>query len=283
MHLSIVVPVYQAESFLDEFHARATHAARAAGGDYEIIYVNDGSTDGSLAKLVAFHAQDAHVVVIDFSKNFGLHPAMRAGFARAKGERIFFIASDLEESPEWLALLAGEMEKTGADIVYTREPRRSGNTFYRVSGNAFYACVRLFACRDIVHGVLNARLLSRRCLDAMLLFTERHIALDVMCHMTGFAASVVTVEKAPSRKSTFTLRKRLGVAFDYLTGLTSWPLALPYALALAAVLCPLFYYLTPVAILLSLGILGSYLATLLDEVRARPLYIVKQVYETVNP
>jgi putative glycosyltransferase len=105
--LSIVATLYQSSLHIEEFWRRASAAALdLAGDDYEIVLVNDGSPDDSLARAVRLTEQDPHLTVVDLSRNFGHHKAMMTGLAHAGGERVFLIDSDLDEQPEWLAEFA---------------------------------------------------------------------------------------------------------------------------------------------------------------------------------
>jgi putative glycosyltransferase len=101
--LSIVTSMYRSARFLDEFHARCTTAAmQLVGSSYEIVLVNDGSPDDSLAAAIALHRRDPHVRVLDLSRNFGHHKALMTGLAHARGELVFLVDCDLEEEPEWM-------------------------------------------------------------------------------------------------------------------------------------------------------------------------------------
>jgi cellulose synthase/poly-beta-1,6-N-acetylglucosamine synthase-like glycosyltransferase len=116
--LSIVTTLYFSESFIPEFLKQASRAALALSPDYEIILVNDGSPDASLSVILTHQAQDARVIVIDLSRNFGHHQALRAGLSFARGENIFLIDSDLEEKPAWLADFNRLLKEKECDAVY---------------------------------------------------------------------------------------------------------------------------------------------------------------------
>ena len=119
MKLSVVATLYQSAAYIAEFHQRASAAAKQlAGEDYEIVLVNDGSPDNSLDLAVHLTESDRHVVVIDLSRNFGHHKAMRAGLEHAKGEIIFLIDSDWEEEPDWLISFSEQMATEKSDVVY---------------------------------------------------------------------------------------------------------------------------------------------------------------------
>src|SRR4051812_43548656 len=118
MQLSIVATLYRTGSFLADFHARATAAARSLTDSFEIVLVNDGSPDDALALALTLAHSDPKLRIVDLSRNFGHHPAMWAGLAHATGDLVFLIDSDLEERPEWLGDFNAIREQHGADVVF---------------------------------------------------------------------------------------------------------------------------------------------------------------------
>ena len=128
MRLSVVATLYCSAPYLREFHRRASEAARRMAGDsYEIVLVNDGSPDESLNIALELRAIDSCLRIVDLSRNFGHHRAMWTGLQYARGEWVFLLDSDLEESPEWLAELDRRRIETGADVVFGVQESRSGN------------------------------------------------------------------------------------------------------------------------------------------------------------
>src|SRR3954454_18385417 len=137
MRLSIVTTLYRSEMSLREFHQRISVAA-APLGDYEIVYVNDGSPDESLRLALELFHGDRHVRVIDLSRNFGHHKAMMTGLAHARGDFVFLIDSDLEEDPELLPAFAEVLREANAEVVYGVQQRRRGDFVERWSGWLFF-------------------------------------------------------------------------------------------------------------------------------------------------
>ncbi len=132
MKLSIVTTLYNSAAYISTFYQRVSAVARQlAGEDYEIIMVNDGSPDNSVELAVQLTETDSHVVVIDLSRNFGHHNAMRAGLEHSCGEQVFLIDSDLEEEPEWLLSFSDQMVAEKCDVVYGVQKERKGNWFER--------------------------------------------------------------------------------------------------------------------------------------------------------
>jgi putative glycosyltransferase len=139
MKLSIVATLYQSAPYIPEFLRRAAaSASELVGDDYEIVLVNDGSPDDSLAVAVAATAQDPHLRVVDLSRNFGHHKAMMTGLAHARGELVYLLDSDLEEEPEWLARFAARLRELDCDVVYGVQVTRKGEWFERWSGQLYY-------------------------------------------------------------------------------------------------------------------------------------------------
>ena len=120
MKLSVVATLYQSAAHVEEFTQRASAAACSLVGDeYEVVLVNDGSPDSSAELAIQLTEQDAHIVVVDLSRNFGHHKAMMTGLAHSRGERVFLIDSDLEEQPEWLLTFASRMAEGNSCLLYT--------------------------------------------------------------------------------------------------------------------------------------------------------------------
>jgi len=185
--LSIVTTLYQSADYIPDFHQRASAAAKQlVGEDYEIILVNDGSPDNSLTLGIQLTEKDHHVVVVDFSRNFGHHKAMMAGLEYATGEKIFLIDSDLEEEPEWLLDFSHLLIAKGVDVVFGRQETRKGGWFERWSGEAFYSLYNWLADIDHPRNIVTARLMTRRYVDALLQYREREMVISCLWVITGF-------------------------------------------------------------------------------------------------
>jgi len=127
MKLSIVATLYKSGAYVEEFHRRASEAARRITDDYEIVIVDDGSPDNSLDIACAIARTDPHVRVIELSRNFGHHKAMMTGLDHARGELCFLIDSDLEEDPALLQEFFDKMQASDADVVYGFQDQRKGD------------------------------------------------------------------------------------------------------------------------------------------------------------
>ena len=304
MRLSVVSTLYQSAGSIEEFHRRASAAARAiAGDDYEIVLVNDGSPDDSLSRAVRLADADPRLTVVDLSRNFGHHKAILAGLARASGERVFLIDSDLEEDPEWLSAFVGQMDADRCDVVFGVQRRRKGDWFEQWSGTVFYFFYeRLTGIRNAKNNV-TARLMTRRYVDAVLLHDEREISIGGLFFIAGFDQRPRTVDKRGRGGTTYTFRHRMSVLVDSITSFSNKPLIGIFYVGVLVVLAasawlvylvalrlfaatPLIGWTSVMAsiwliggmIILFIGIVGIYLSKIFMETKRRPNSIVRAVY-----
>ncbi|MDR3364253.1 MAG: glycosyltransferase family 2 protein [Clostridiales Family XIII bacterium] len=305
MKLSVVATLYKSAPYIDEFVRRASVSAKGfAGEDYEIILVNDGSPDDSVGKAVALLENgDGHLVIVDLSRNFGHHKAIMTGLAQAGGEYVFLIDSDLEEEPEWLAPFAEEMRETGCDVVYGVQQARKGRWFERRSGGFFYRFFNRVTKLDIPENLVTARLMKRRYVEALLLFTERELFLAGIWHIVGFDQRRMAVLKHSSSETTYSFRMKVSILVNAVTSFSNAPLiflfnagALVTAAAVAytiylvlkrfAIDAPLEGWTSIMAAVLLLGGLnlmflggvGLYVSKIFSEVKNRPYTIIRDVY-----
>lgn len=304
MKLSIVTTLYRSERTIEEFHRRASAAARQlVGEDYEIVFVNDGSPDDSLRSAVTLADRDDHLVVVDLSRNFGHHKAIMTGLGYARGERVFLIDSDLEEDPEWLADFDREMALRSSDVVYGVQDARKGGWFERWSGALFWALINKLSELSLPSNLVTARLMSRRYVDALLLHKEREVFLAGLWAITGFEQQRLTVRKKHAGTSTYTLRRKLALLVNSVTSFSNLPLVgvfylggLVFSLACLYSIYLVFNWLffarpligwTSVMasiwllggmMISALGLIGIYLSKVFSEAKARPYTIVRRVY-----
>lgn len=303
MKLSIVTTLYYSAPYVAGFCQRAGEAARAvAGEDYEIVIVNDGSPDNACELAVELAKNDPHLLIVDLSRNFGHHRAMLAGLEHARGERIFLADIDLEEKPEWLPVFWRKLEQTGADLVYGVQEHRKGGFFERASGAIYY---RLFAILTDVRQPKNqvtARLMTRRFRDALIRFQEKNIVFNCICELAGFRQQAHPVAKASTSPSTYTLRKKIALAFNSVTAFSEKPLRLMFYIGLVVfffAICVgiwlfikkycfgidlegwtslmLSIWLLGGFIITQIGLCGIYIGKVFIEAKNRPAYIVRKL------
>ena len=301
--ISIVTSLYNSAPHLGEFYRRTRDAVQKTKCDYEFIFVNDGSPDDSLHKALEF-IEDQNVKIIDLSKNFGQHQALIMGLQHATGDFIFMLDSDLEEAPESLIdfyqLLSS---RDDVDVVYGVRKKRHDPIFLRfLSKSFYYFFYKLTGIRE-VNNILVLRLMTRRYVDALLLHNEKTLFISGLFHLTGFTQIPVTVEKTYKGYSDYSYSRRIFLALDAITSFSSKPLnyiaAFGFALSVVSVIFSLaiiykkIVYGIPITgwaslaasmwligglILFSIGTLGIYISKIFNEVKNRPLSIVKKIY-----
>lgn len=303
--LSIVVPCFNEEACLVTLHQRLTASARDAfGDDYEILLVNDGSTDRSWPVMRELASSDPNLVAIDLSRNHGHQLALTAGLDLARGETILVIDADLQDPPELLPDMVATMHKEGADVVYGVRRSRAGETrFKRATAHGFYRLLARATEVDIPLDAGDFRLISRRALDVLLAMPEQARFIRGMVAWIGFKQVPILYDRDErfAGETKYPLRKMLRFALDALTGFSSAPLKLAshagLALSIGSVLIVLYILygwaagksipgwtsLMLVVVLLGavqmfvLALLGEYIGRLYNEAKGRPLYIVQAI------
>lgn len=308
MKLSIVTTAYYSEPYLDEFLLRTNESVLLCKNlipdlESEIIIVNDGSPDNSAEKIKDYSNTDSSIKLINLSRNFGHHYAIRAGLEHAQGDLVFLIDSDLEEDPHLCYEFLKELkEKPGTDVIYgTQAGERKGGFFERISGTIYYKILNLLTDIEYPHNTLTARLMRRDYVDAVLKFPEKSFDIWVLFLLAGYNQQEYVTRKYSKGISTYTLKKKVMMAVETITLASSRPLYFIFLLGFSiflvslvaiihVVLNALFYDMTEFAgwssliisiwmvgslILLSLGIIAIYLSKIFNESKNRPSYIVK--------
>lgn len=306
MNLSIVSTLYMSSPFLREFHSRISAVATQWSEDYEIIFVNDGSPDDSLELALALAAEDPHITIVDLSRNFGHHAAIMAGLEQSRGEYVLLMDCDLEEQPEWLTVFREEMEASGADVVFGVQGRRVASPLTNFFGGLFWKAINVMSKISIPHNPMTCRLMTRAYVDALLRVKDRVLYLAGTFAWTGFRQQSVPLVKMPrprQHRSTYSVsRKLLQVAdsfasfssaplsFIFLSGVIIWFASMVYGayLLLQKILAPeavlegftsLMFSIWFLGgfIIVTLGIIGLYIAKIFQEVKRRPLFITKNI------
>jgi dolichol-phosphate mannosyltransferase len=297
--LSVVAPVYNEEDLIEAFVERTT--AAVADYEFELILVNDGSRDGSPEILDRLAAADARVRVIHLSRNFGHQAALTAGLEHAVGDVVAMIDADLQDPPELICDMVAEWSR-GNDVVYAVRKERDGETRFKLlTAKWFYALFDRLTQVELEHNSGDFRLLDRRALDALLSMTERSRFLRGMTVWVGFQQTAVYYERDARHagETKYTLRRMMRFSLDAITAFSHVPLqlatwvgvisasvafiAIPIVivLKLTGSYLPGFSTITILILLLgglqliALGVIGEYIGRIYDEVKRRPLYIVK--------
>jgi glycosyltransferase involved in cell wall biosynthesis len=297
--VSVVAPVYDEEGLIEQFHSRV--AAALEGITFELVLVDDGSTDRTPRLLEEIADADPRVRVVSLSRNFGHQTALTAGLDHASGDVVVMLDADLQDPPELIVTML-ERWGAGCDVVYAvREARAGESRFKLTTARWFYSLFDRLAQIDLGHNAGDFRLLDRRALDALLAMRERHRFLRGMTVWVGFTqAAVPYARDARSAGQTkYTLAKMLRFSLDAILSFSERPLQLATLLGLlistlAFVAIPVvivlrllgdylagFGTLTIVVLLLggiqltAIGIIGEYVGRIYDEVKGRPLYLVR--------
>jgi glycosyltransferase involved in cell wall biosynthesis len=301
--VSVVVPIYNEEEVLHELRERLEASLNELPGGYEIVYVDDGSTDGS-AEIIAGWARSAdNVVLVQLSRNFGMDIAMSAGLDHTNGSHVALMHADLQDPPELIPEMLHAAEAEDADVVFARRIGRDESRTKRVAATAFYAMMRRLARVPYQGQAGDFRLMSRRVVEAVRRMPERRRFLRGMVAWVGFRQVPIEYRRA-GRKSGggVSYRALFRMAFEALTSFSDVPLSLAtYVGALAASLSGLagltillltilgaltasvgIWILVAVLFLggvqlMSVGVLGRYIAHVHEQVLDRPLYLVSGV------
>ena len=303
--LSIVAPCYNEEASLGELYRRCAAAAeKAVGRSFEIVLVNDGSSDRSWDVLRALAARDERVVAVNLSRNHGHQLALTAGLDLCSGDRILVIDADLQDPPELLPEMTAEMDRQGADVVYGLRRARAGETaFKRSTAKLFYRGLSRLAEIDIPRDTGDFRLMSRRALDALLSLPEQARFIRGMVAWVGFRQVPFVYDRAERHagKTKYSLGKMIRFALDAVTGFSTVPLRFASHFGMWLVLGSILLLgyiaygwlsgnvtegwtslmLVVVALgavqMFVLGMIGEYLGRLYIEAKRRPLYIVSEI------
>lgn len=293
MQLSFVSTMYKSEDFLDEFVRQCVDAAESVVQDFEIILVNDGSPDGSLAKAQQLRQKDDRIRIVDLSRNFGHHSAIRAGLKTAKGDWVFLIDSDLEESPLWLSLF-WTMRDEETDVVYGTQESRKGNWWERLSGWFFYSCIKLLSGFPIPRDVVTARLMSREYVSCINEYMEKDTELWLLFAHAGFNQKGIKVNKKSKGTTTYSTTRKVRLFISAITSSSNAPLYLLPAIGCLMWFFSLFFLLGALAksslrgayfsvfglgistVCIFIGITAVYLAKIFIEVKRRPYAIERR-------
>ncbi|MDR1619737.1 MAG: glycosyltransferase family 2 protein [Clostridiales bacterium] len=299
--ISVIVPVFNEQEVLPVSYQRFTSALRDIGYPYEIIYVDDGSRDGTVDVLRGIARADERVRVLSFSRNFGHQLAVTAGMDTAGGDAVIIIDADLQDPPELIQNMVA-MWEDGAQIVYGKRVKRKGETiFKKFTAWAYYRLLNAMSTYPIPLDSGDFRLIDRVVADLFLEMRESNRFLRGMSAWMGFKDVPLEYTRAgrEAGQTKYTFKKMLKLAFDGICGFSSRPLTLPGWLGVA--LCALaglgLVTLIVLAIisaappwlwavdgilfiqgvtLIALGVQGAYMGRMLDEVKRRPLYIIKE-------
>lgn len=301
--LSVVVPVYNEELSAAESAKRLSRVLSELGCRYELLFVNDGSTDKTLDVLKSERGRNPNIKIISLTRNFGHQMAITAGMDQAKGDAVITIDGDLQDPPELIEEML-EKWREGYDVVYARRIRRLGETIFKKwAAIFFYRLVSKVSNVDIPVDVGDYRLMSRKALDAFNRIRERHRYIRGLVAWLGYKQAFVDYarDKRYAGKTKYSLMRMVNFSLDGISSFSNLPLRLVSFLGFLSALFAFFYILyalyvslvlhtvvagwTSVIIavfflggvqLIGLGIIGEYLGMVHDESKGRPLYLVDE-------
>jgi len=299
---SVVVPVFNEAEGLSEFHQRLTNVMDSLG-TWEVVYVNDGSTDASLAVLSALHDTAPNVAILNLARNFGKEVAMTAGLDHAVGEAVVVIDADLQDPPEVIEVLAREW-RAGYDVVYAQRRTREGETWFKTAtATAFYRVMERVGHVRLPRNTGDFRLMSRRVVEAVTSLREHHRFMKGLFAWVGFPSKAVLYDRAPRHAGTtkWNYWRLWNFALEGVTSFTVAPLRIGTYVGFAVAMLALVYGLVVVirALLfgndvagypslltvilflggvqiMTLGVIGEYLGRVFNETKQRPLYFVER-------
>lgn len=302
---SIVAPVFNEEETLPHFYERVVKIMEQLDESFELLLINDGSRDRSYHIIQELHERDPRVHAIDFSRNFGHQIAISAGLDHAKGQAVIIMDTDLQDPPEVIPDLAARW-KEGAEVVYAQRARRLGESRFKLlTASAFYRLIGRITSVNIPRDTGDFRLMDRRVVDVLIKMREQHRFMRGLSAWVGFRQEAVKYERHErfAGETKYPLSKMIRFSMDAITSFSHVPLKLAttfgfflaglslLGIIIAAIARIFFGVITGQAStlvlvlflggvqLIFLGILGEYLGRIYDEVRSRPLYIVREILE----
>ena len=301
MPVSIVTTLYKSAPYLDEFIARS--CALMGDGD-DLILVDDGSPDNSLAVARKYAANDPRIVVVELSRNFGHHKAILAGLDQARHERVFLIDSDLEEAPELLTEFSPIMDASNVDVIYGIHDQSQGSMLRRFTSKTFWRVFNWAAGGETPLNICNVRLMNRRYVDALLSLSESNVFLGGMFHWVGFKQIAVPVQRQIKRsKSTYSVPARAALAVRSIVSFSTAPLKIMFwlgaTISVFSYLLAIYYFILKMlnpaiplgfttliisiwflsgVIIACLGVIGIYLAYVYTETKHRPRAVIREIF-----
>jgi glycosyltransferase involved in cell wall biosynthesis len=301
--LSVVVPAYNEEDVLVEFHRRLSAVLNDIEAQSEVVYINDGSKDSTLDIMRSLKEQDERVAILDLSRNFGKEIALTAGIDHTQGDAVVVIDADLQDPPELIAEMF-EQWKEGYDTVYAKRIRRDGESVVKkTTSYLFYRLMQSIGRVQIPEDTGDFRILSRRAVDALKELREQHRFMKGLFTWIGFSQKAIPYERDPryAGETKWNYWRLWNLAIEGITSFTTVPLSYAtYTGFITAFFSMLygFYMIIRTVIfgnpvpgypslmvtvlflggiqLFAIGIVGEYLGRVFNETKGRPLYFVNE-------
>jgi putative glycosyltransferase len=302
--ISIVTSLYKSSKYVNDFYSRHLACIRKLNLNYEFIFVDDGYPDDSKDKVLELIKLDNNIRLILFSRNFGQYPAMFAGMTYAQGDYIYTSDSDLEESPENILLLFDIFQHgIEVDFVYGVVDNRKGGLIRNIFGSLFFKIMNWMSSIEIPKNMSWQIIMTKRYKDVLLKYNEVETLPAGLMTLTGFNQVPFTIEKKYKGSTTYSFSKRIKLAINSITSFSSKPLVLiglfgflisflAFSTIFVVIISNIFYkinyqlgwismigsiWLVGGLILISIGVIGIYLAKIFNQVKGRPLYVIKNI------
>jgi len=299
---SVIIPVYNEEEVIISSYNRIKAVMDKLNNPYELLFVDDGSSDNTVSLLKIISETDSNVKVLVLSRNFGHQTAVSAGMNKSKGDAVIIIDADLQDPPEIIPEMI-KFWKEGNEVVYGKRNKRLGESFFKkFTAKVYYRILKHISSESIPEDVGDFRLLDRKVVDVMNNMPEHNRYLRGMSAWAGFKQCPIeyTREERKEGKSKYTLKKMTKLAADGALSMSTKPLNFIMKAGLimtflgvlgiiafivlwivrlysAVLLLAGIMVFTGGLIISSLGIIGAYVGRIYDEVKMRPLYIIKEM------
>lgn len=304
--ISVVVPLYNESALVGRLIHEVSLRLVAINEPFELVCVDDGSTDNTLERLLEQRKANSEIKIVSLSRNFGLQAAITAGLDHSSGDFVVIMDGDLQDPPELIPVMFNKIRETGADVVSAVRNKRKEQFSKRFYINVFHKIFKNISEGDQVEQTGNFSILSRKAVNAILQFSEHNRYFPGIRNFIGFKHEFVSYDR-PDRaegQAKMNRKKLFGLAADAIYSFSKWPIKACLYLGLSGVvifflaiiytlvskitgLAPFGWSSTFLAIsffgsvqLTFLGLIGEYIFRIYKEVQKRPIYLVKDVYES---
>ena len=303
MDISVIIPIYNEEGNIPLLHERLSKVMKGIGVSYELVFVNDGSADKSMEMIKEYAAKDETIRYIDLSRNFGHQIAVSAGLDNVRGDAVVIIDADLQDPPELIQEMYSKM-KEGFEVVYAKRKKRAGESYFKLlTAKIFYRVMSKITNFEIPVDTGDFRIVDRKIVEILKNMPEKSKYLRGQIAWMGFNQTFVEYDRGARHKGEtgYPFKKMLSFAIDGITSFSNFPLKLityfgfiASFIAFIVILYALYswYFLdstnagwtsTMVSILfiggvqmIAIGVIGEYLSRMNNNVKNRPLYIIKE-------
>jgi dolichol-phosphate mannosyltransferase len=303
MDISVIIPIYNEEGNIPLLHERLTKVMQGIGVEYELVFVNDGSVDKSMELIKELNKKDSNIKYIDLSRNFGHQIAVSAAIDKVQGDAVVIIDADLQDPPELIKDMYAKM-KEGFEVVYAKRKKRAGESFFKLlTAKVFYRLMSKITNFEIPVDTGDFRIMHRKIVEILRIMPEKSKYLRGQIAWMGFNQTYVEYDRGARHKGEtgYPFKKMLSFAIDGITSFSNFPLKLityfgfiASFIAFIVIIYALYswYFLdstnagwtsTMVSILfiggvqmIAIGVIGEYLSRMNNNVKNRPLYIIKE-------